>query len=429
MAWVANRTDDAARLLERARAGYDELRNEVARARVDSKLAEIDFNQGRVREAVERMTPALAAIERLGEPEEVAALAAQLGRFLVFARDYEPAAEHLERALALAEELGLPETLAQALNSKSVLMLYRGRPREAQLLVRGALAVALEHDLHDPALRAYNNVVADAWYACRFREELALIDEALDYARRTGERLWELSFLSGTIGGLHYLGRWDEALGNAEATEAYASTEYARGLLLSAALIHVQRGDVGTAREIVDRHADIGRSGNIEFSQGFAAIAAAVLAAEGRHEEALREASRALEEPVSAWWIYFDVLEVAAALPDADAARQLVAAVDEATRGKGWGVVDAQMARLRARGPELDAIAELEDAERRFREFEAPFHLAVVQTERAEQLVAVGRADEAARLFGEARATFERLRARPWLERVDAALGREQVVA
>jgi tetratricopeptide (TPR) repeat protein len=289
--------------------------------------------------------------------------------------------------------------------------------------------VALEHDLHDPALRAYNNVVADAWYACRFREELALIDEALDYARRTGERLWELSFLSGTSGGLQYLGRWDEALANAEATEAYASTEYARGLLLSAASIHVHRGDVRTARELVDRCADIGLSGNIEFSQGFAAIAAAVLVAEGRHDEALREARRALEEPVTAWWIYFDVLEVAAALPDGDAARQLVVAVDEATRGKGWGVVDAQMARLRARAPELDAMAELEDAERRFREFEVPFHMAVVQTERAEQLVAVGRADEAARLFGEARATFDRLRARPWLERVDAALGREQVVA
>jgi hypothetical protein len=115
-------------------------------------------------------------------------------------------------------------------------------------------------------------------------------------------------------------------------------------------------------------------------------------------------------------------------LPDADA-RKLVAAVDEVTAGKGWGAVDAQMARLRARVPELDAIAELEDAERRFLGLELPFHLAVVQTERAEQLVAAGRADEAARLLAEARGPFERLQATPWLHRVDAALGREQVVA
>jgi tetratricopeptide (TPR) repeat protein len=308
-------------------------------------------------------------------------------------------------------------------------MLYRGRPREAGLLVRGALAVALEHDLHDPALRAYNNVVADAWYSCRFREELALIDEALDYARRTGERLWELVFLIGTVGGLDFLGRWDEALANVQASEAHASTEYARGLLIWAALIHLRRGDVREAREIIDRHADIGLSGNIEFSQGHAAIAATVLAAEGRYEEALHEATRALTRPVSAWWIYFHALEVAVALPDADAARQLMTRVEEATRGKGWGVVDAELARVRARFPEHDAIAELEESERRYREFEAPFQTAVVQAERAEQLVAAGRADEAARLFAEARDTFERLRAIPWLHRVEAGLGREQVVA
>jgi tetratricopeptide (TPR) repeat protein len=289
--------------------------------------------------------------------------------------------------------------------------------------------VALEHDLHDPALRAYNNVVADAWYSCRFREELALIEEALEYARRTGERLWELSFLAGTVGALEALGRWDEALANVEATEPYAATEYARGLLLWVAPIHVRRGDVRSAREVVDRYADIGRSGNIEFSQGYAADAAIVLAAEGRPEEALRAATRAISQPVSAWWTYSRVHEVAAELPAADAARQLVAAVDDVTRGKRWDVVDAQMARLRARLPEHDAIAELEDAERRFRDLEMPFHVAVAQAERAERLVAAGQAVEAARLLAEARDTYERLRALPWLDRVDAGLGREQVVA
>jgi hypothetical protein len=128
-------------------------------------------------------------------------------------------------------------------------------------------------------------------------------------------------------------------------------------------------------------------------------------------------------------WTYSRVLEVAAELPDADAARQLVAAVDDVTRGKRWDVVDAQMARLRARIPEHDPIAALEDAERRFRDLEMPFHVAVAQAERAERLVAAGQAVEAARLLAQARDTFERLRALPWLDRVDAALGREQVVA
>jgi tetratricopeptide (TPR) repeat protein len=431
MAWVANRVEEARELLGRAREAYRELGDEVATAHVDSKLAEIDFNDGRIAEAVERMAPAVDAIERVGTPAEIAATVAQFGRFLVFARDYQPAAEQLERALALAEQLHLPETLAQALNSKSVLMLYNGRPHEARLLVRGALAVALEHDLHDPALRAYNNVVADSWYAMRWREGIAIIDEALEYARRTGERVWELSFLTGSTGGLDFLGLWDEALERGEAVEPYATTEFSRGLLLWLALTHLRRGELGKAREILERNADIGRSGNVEFAAGFAAVEASVLVAEGKHEEAYQAALRALPPEVTsaAWWLSFTVADVALALHDDAQARELYRTIDEAIRGRRMYVVDAQLARLRARLSEGDPLAELESAERTFRDLEAVYFVAIAQTERAERLAAAGRSEEATELLGEARETFARLGATPALARVDAALGRDQVVA
>jgi class 3 adenylate cyclase/tetratricopeptide (TPR) repeat protein len=431
MAWVANRVDDARALLGRARDAYDELGDDVAKALVDSKLAEIDFNNGRVPEAVDRMGPALEAIERVGTPADVAATAAQFGRFLVFARDYEAAAAQLERALTLAEELGLPETLAQALNSKSVLTLYRGRPHEARLLVRGALAVALEHDLHDPALRAYNNTVADSWYAMRWREGIALVEEALEYARRTGERTWELSFITGSIGCFDFLGRWDEALERAAAVEPYATTEFTRGLLLWVALIHLRRGEVAAARELLDRHSDIGRSGNPEFSAGYAAVEGSVLVAEGRHGDAFEAALRALpaEATSSAWWLSFNAAEVALALPDDEQARELYERIDGDVGGKQMLVVDAQLARLRARLFEGDALIELQTAERIFRDLEAEFCAAVAQAERAEHLLAAARGEEAGELLDDSRATFARLRAKPWLERVDAALGRQRVVA
>ena len=431
MAWVANRVEDARAILGRARESYDDLGAEVAKALVDSKLAEIDFNDGRVPEAVERMSSALEAIERVGTPADVAATAAQFGRFLVFARDYERAAEHLERALALAEELDLPETLAQALNSKSVLMLYRGRPHESRLLVRGALAVALEHDLHDPALRAYNNVVAAEWYAMRWRAGIAIIDEALEYAQRTGERVWELSFLTGSTGGLDFLGRWDESLERGAAVEPYATTEFSRGLLQWLALIHLRRGDVALAREILDRHADIGRSGNVEFAAAHAGVEASVLAGEGRYDEAFEAALRALapEATSAAWWLSFTSADVALSLPDEDHVRELYVRISDAVRGRRMYVVDAQLARLRARLSEGDAAAELEAAERIFRDLEAVFFVAVVQAERAEHLLAAGRNDEAGELLDEARETFAQLRAKPWLERVEASLGRQRVVA
>ena len=52
-----------------------------------------------------------------------------------------------------------------------------------------------------------------------------------------------------------------------------------------------------------------------------------------------------------------------------------------------------------------------------FREFGIVFHLAVAQLEHGEWLAAQGRSDEAQPLLAEARETFERLQATPWLER------------
>jgi hypothetical protein len=296
--------------------------------------------------------------------------------------------------------------------------------------VRGALAVALEHDLHDPALRAYNNVVADAWYAMRWREGIALVEEALEYARRTGERTWELSFITGSIGGLDFLGRWDEALERGASVEPHATTEFTRGLLLWVAQIHLRRGEVAHARELLDRNSDVGRSGNPEFSAGYAAVEAATLVAEHRFDEAFRAAQLAIPPDLvsSAWWLAFHAADVALALPDGHL-RELYEQINAISRGARTHVVDAQLARLRARLSESDALTELETAERIFRDFEAVYYVAVAQTERGELLAAAGRTDEARESLAEAREVFARLRATPWLTRVDAVLERSTAVA
>jgi hypothetical protein len=55
-----------------------------------------------------------------------------------------------------------------------------------------------------------------------------------------------------------------------------------------------------------------------------------------------------------------------------------------------------------------------------FREYGSVLQAAKVQTEHGEWLLGETRREEAAVVLAEARAVFERLRARPWLERVDA---------
>ncbi|HEX5951112.1 MAG TPA: hypothetical protein VFZ96_08920 [Actinomycetota bacterium] len=54
-----------------------------------------------------------------------------------------------------------------------------------------------------------------------------------------------------------------------------------------------------------------------------------------------------------------------------------------------------------------------------FGDLSMPFHVALTRLELGEWLAAEGRRDDAATLLAEARETFERLRARPSLERVE----------
>jgi tetratricopeptide (TPR) repeat protein len=337
-------------------------------------------------------------MERAGSEEDVAVMAAQLGRFMVFTGEFEAAMPHLERALTLAETHGLHETFAQALNSKAVLMGRTHRPREAKVLIEGALAVALEHELHRAALRAYNNKIAGLWVNDEWAAEMETLEQALALARRIGDRQWEASFTAGSVGGLIRLGRWDEALAFAAQGREIATTEFARGLMIGVIEIHLWRGDVERAREILMQNADIGRSENADFSGGWSAEEARVLAAEGKLVEALASARRAVSYhdhgPPS--WILFTLLEIADWTSDDAIVREVLAllgtaAATEVTRG-----VRAQAARLRARLPEHDTDAELATAERLFRELDAQFHLALVQAQRDPS-------------SAEAQETFERL--------------------
>jgi hypothetical protein len=119
--------------------------------------------------------------------------------------------------------------------------------------------------------------------------------------------------------------------------------------------------------------------------------------------------------------------EAAATVDDADVIRELLGILEGVAAGELTRSLRAQQARFRARLPDYDTESELATAERFFRELEMPFYVSVVQLERAEWLAGQGRADEAAPLLADAQETFERLEAKPWLERAaqTAPVGRE----
>jgi tetratricopeptide (TPR) repeat protein len=128
-------------------------------------------------------------------------------------------------------------------------------------------------------------------------------------------------------------------------------------------------------------------------------------------------------------------LEAALELDDLDKAHELLAVIDGLPPGSSPQLLQAQAARFRAalagrRGDAEEAERLFKQAGGRFRELSVPFYLAVTELEHGEWLVAEGRADEAEPLLTEAREIFERLEAKPWLERLAAIpAGREEVPA
>jgi hypothetical protein len=120
-------------------------------------------------------------------------------------------------------------------------------------------------------------------------------------------------------------------------------------------------------------------------------------------------------------------LESALALREHETAERLLAVVEGLPPGRLPQVLQAQGSRFRARlAAERGGAGEAERLFKRaaglFRELAMPFYLACTQLQHGEFLLTQGRAAEAEVQVGEARRAFEELRARPWLERCDAAI-------
>jgi class 3 adenylate cyclase/predicted ATPase len=400
-------------------------------ARVAARLGEVEWRLGRLDAALERMERAFAELEGEEPDADVAALAAQLGRLRIFRGELELASERLETALELAESLWLPEVLAEALSSKGVIAAFRARIEEALALTQRALALALEYELPATALRAFNNLADLLHRRDRGEEAAAQLEQALALARRVGDRRLEHILLGELSWSLSLTGRWQEALACFEEVPEEQLTE-GPAFLVALPETLVARGAVEEARRLLSLHDRYELSADVQERASYRAAQAVVLLAEGREREALAAAEDVLatidelgpgSQPVSV--AFPQALEAALALGERERAEQLLARIEALPPGTLAPSLRAHAARFRARlaaesSDGRKAEAGFEAASAIFREFGMPFWLAVTLLEHGEWLVAQGRADEAA-LFSEARETFERLEAKPWLERTAGA--------
>ena len=220
------------------------------RPRCSARLADVDFGRGHLDKAIERMEKAYEVLSDDEPDEDLAILAAQLGRLLYLRGDLQRSSDPIEAALEIGETLGLPEVVSQALNTKGMIAGLRSHPVEAKALLRMALEVALENDLPQGALRAYINLGAVLTFTDDLRAAIEATDNGAALARKVGDHFWERALFAAPIEPLVMTGEWDLALLRCEEVLETVSPDIAGETFLElfpAVHVHVQRGDLRRA--------------------------------------------------------------------------------------------------------------------------------------------------------------------------------------
>ncbi len=413
---------------------FEEAGHGHAAARCQARLAGVEFLRVRGLQAIELMTRARAAMAGSEPDPDFARVTAQLGRFLTLNGQDAEAMPFIEEALELSEHLELPEIYAEALNNKALCLQHHGRLDESGVLLKRALEVALERDLSAAALRAYNNLMVNFQCHDRFLEVRELSDRARELARRVGQRSYELGFAVGAIGVALDAGEWDEALAAAREAEAAEESEMGRFRvgLLDLVVLSVRRGELDEARRVLDSLESLETGESPELRLAWAVTRIELLRAEGRSGDALALVDVVVSTRADLGLAYGNmkhglVQGVEAALDLGEHAKvdELLGIVSSARPGEVTPWLRAQAARLSARVAAARWEGEAVEpgfaaAEAGFRSLRTPFDLGVALLEHAEWLSGQSRPDDAEPLVSEARGIFERLKARPWLERLDA---------
>jgi predicted ATPase/class 3 adenylate cyclase len=431
MALAAGDAEGALVSFERSIDLYESAGDTHGAARASSWLGVVLNRNGRYEETLELLERAYAVI---GDDEPDADLAFLLSRLAgthFFVGNLDRATELIERQLDIAEALQLPEQLARGWNARAIQLLMR-RPQEARSLLQLALETNLANEQYQNAIIVCINLSDLGFRRDRYGDSLTHQERGIELARRIGDRALEWAVLAEATYALAMLGRWDEAL----VRMAEIPDDHLGGIAQVASVLNgvlefqLHRGRLQEARDLFRRFEELGRSGEVQMQGGYLAAVAALRLAEGNHEAALAAAEQAIAtrevtglESQGSKLGLIHALEAAHALGRHGKTNQLLELVDELPQGLRSPLLEATAQRFRAHlaGDDPGADRHFTTSAAQLRSLELPFHLAVVQLEHGEWLLARGRPEDAQPLLAEARETFEHLGAVLWLERLDSA--------
>ena len=212
------RADVSLAQFEAASAIWASLGDRSARARTVAWEGQA-LNMLRLRdEGLARLDAAWEQLRDLGADDpNLVLLERVLAVMCMLTGDYERANALSDQALASAERLGLADIAAEALVTMGTTAFYRGRQWQARALLTGARQLAEEAGLHDTALRVM--VTLPSFVALDDpRASLALQQEAIELARRLGRRERELAILFNATEDARRTGDWEWAVRELQAS-------------------------------------------------------------------------------------------------------------------------------------------------------------------------------------------------------------------
>jgi len=406
----------------------------VDSARVTARLGYALDSLGRGEQAIARIRDALASLDETRAPPEVVAdLQSSLARALAFSGHGDEAVGPIEQALTLAQHYELAEPLTFSLNSKAALLMWAGRIEEARSAFELVISLARRHGITEREMIAEGNL-AEMCMTLDLPGAEEHAEAALALARRWGLReqeAWAAGLLTYSLtmaGHLDEASRlWTELLQEGGDLPRF-------GGQWPLAHLETLRGNLEGARKHVVALSAWSESDDIQEKSAYGAIDAAVSHLGGDSPHALETARRAIDEAIGggigvaheAVRIAFPVaIDAALDIDDLEEADRLANVLAERPRGEVPPFLRAEVTRAKAlvssaRGDDGDVEESLVAAESTLRDLGYPYWTARAQLDRAEWLAGRDRWSEAARLAGEAAATFERLGTEPMLARAQA---------
>jgi class 3 adenylate cyclase/tetratricopeptide (TPR) repeat protein len=420
---IAARHEDAQAL---ARAGID-LARAAGNAQVvgagEALLGEILIDEGHTPEAVVILEAAVAAFPESGNGEVRAALLADLSRALMRMGQPAKAIGAADLALDLAEHLGLDRIVAETFNNKGSSLGQLGRRREGLALLQAAVDVAHAGGYVAAEIRAMSNRGANTDDPRQSRDSYRA---AADLANRVGNRtMARWASESARFQDYELAEDWDAALAAAandrmegrggllDEIRSWAVSslfQAARGESTDAALAALEALSTKVSDPYARASLHLVRSDRALHAGDFALGCDQAVAA-SEEDEQLTALCLALAMRPALWG------------RDLGRARMVADRLD-AHRSTGFRVDTSRIAARAGiaalEGRTDEAIAGSREALTRLRSIGADFEVARAVLD---FVLLVGADHPATREFAaEARAVFERVGARPYVERLDAAL-------